>query len=476
MNSSKTGHHSHHHHFYHHLVVATVLALVVAIFEHHELLNWLDTISLRVSLAIKSESGQIAPSALDSSTNRVGVLLIGGDAFESEFKQETPLSRAVLSKFLKKIAERKSSAIAIDLDLSPGPDGARSNDGQDALDKTLMGIAQAGRTQPILVIPFPVNDDLLLQKKFDWMEKLCRSGVRFAYPQIHLSQGIALRFPTEVLSLGVVANEASKAETTSANEDDPCVLISQGIDKAVFLSNLADPFVQQRSTDFGAMLPIDPDAIDRVVASVKTWTGDPSDNFEGIKPGDVTFIGASYDPRDVFLTLQGAQPGVVFHAACADTLRAPSHNLAHSLAFIFDIVLGVTAGYLFGWGWGKYNHASQAYALKRGNPWVLYLGARGWLFANLIILVGWLLALFALSALLLRAQLWASPGAMILGVFVKTLLASRHGAFEAHSVSGDNPLNDELRFESSWSIIRWADLVLSSPVLLYGAYLAFFTH
>jgi hypothetical protein len=309
------------------------------------------------------------------------------------------------------------------------------------------------------------------------MEKLCRSGVRFAYPQIHLSQGIALRFPKEVLSLGVVANESSKDEKkTSSNEEDPCALISQGIDKALFLSNLADPFVQQRSTDFGAMLPIDPDAIDRVVASVITWTGDPRDNFESVKPGDVTFIGASYDPRDLFLTLQGAQPGVVFHAACADTLRAPSRNLAHSLAFIFDIVLGVTAGYLFGWGWSKYNHASQAYSTKHGNPWVLYLKAKGWLFANLIILVGWLLAIFALSALLLRAQLWASPAAMILGVFVKTLLASRHGAFEGRSVSGDNHGITESGFESSWSIIRWADFVLSSPILIYGAYLVFFTH
>jgi hypothetical protein len=477
MNSIKTANHSHHNHFYHHLVVATVLALVVAIFEHHELLNWLDTISLRVSLAIKSESGQIAPSELELTSNRVGVLLIGGDAFESEFKQETPLSRIVLAKLLKKIADRKSSVIAIDFDLSPGPDGALSNDGQDALDKTLMSIAQSGHTQPVLVNPFPVNDDLLLQKKFDWMHKLCLSGVRFAYPQIHLSQGIALRFPREVLSLGVVANESIKDEKkTSSNPEDPCALISHGIDKALFLSNLADPFVQQRSTDFGAMLPIDPDAIDRVVASVKTWTGDPNDNFESIKPGDVTFIGASYDPRDLFLTLQGAQPGVVFHAACADTLRAPSRPLAHSYAFIFDILLGVTAGYLFGWGWSKYNRASHAYITKLGNPWVLYLRAKGWLIANLIILVGWLLAIFALSALLLRAQLWASPAAMILGVFVKTLLASRHGAFEGHSFSGDKNASTELEFQSSWSIIKWTDFILSSPVLLYGAYLVFFTH
>lgn len=477
----------------HHATVAAVLALVVVIFEHHGYLNWLDTVSLRVALSLKTEAAHVVPVASETQAGNVQVVLIGADAFEIAFQQESPLSRPVLTRMIKSIADKSPSVIALDFDLSPGPDGARGNVGQAQLDEALMHLAATGRTHPVLATPFPVLDDMLLQSKFAWMSKLCHAGVRFAYPHINLSQGIAMRFPIGVRSLGVLAHEvaaapaqttheppphdtASASHGTASASEEPCSLVKQGIEKAVFLSAMADPTVQNGAAKFGTMLPLDPDALQRTATTAYTWLGDSADPFENIHSGDTVFIGSSYDPRDAFLTLQGTQPGVVFHAASADTLRAPPRNLGHALAFVFDIILGVSAGYLFGWGWGKYNHATVKLNKGQGQSWRLYVHARGWLFANLIILAAWLFLLFALSALLLRAQLWASPAAMVLGVFAKTLLASRHGAFEVThgDAHGKSSTQTEPQKAARFALI--ADFTLGAPILLYGAYLAFFAH
>ena len=459
-------------------MVAAVLALSIVVLEHHGWLNWLDTVSLRVALALKSAPGQAAETSTAGAASQPGqvhVLLLGADAFELAFKQESPLARPVLTRLLETITARAPAVVAMDIDLSPGPEGALGNAGQAALDEQLIRTARQGKTQVVLVTPFPVADEALLQTKFQWVRKLCQAGVRFAYPHIHLSQGLAMRFRKEARSLGVVAAEAARGEAVVPSADEPCTLVGQGIDRAIFLSTLADPGQHQEASDFGTMLPVDPDALERVAATAITWAGDATDRLPGLQAGEVVFVGASFDPRDAFLTLHGPQPGVMFHAASAQTLRAPPRKVGHAAAFAFDILLGVSAGYLFGWGWGRYNHAAALQAGGQGRPWPLWARARGWLLLNVVILAAWLFLLFALSALLLRAHLWASPAAMVLGVFGKTLLASRHGAFEPGHGAGAPPAHagDAL---AAARVSRIGDLVLGAPLLLYGAWLAFLAH
>ena len=54
--------------------------------------------------------------------------------------------------------------IAIDIDISPGPSGARSNYGQLELDQWLQKSSKQN-TRYVLVTPFPVADEKLIQEK-----------------------------------------------------------------------------------------------------------------------------------------------------------------------------------------------------------------------------------------------------------------------------------------------------------------------
>ena len=471
------GHHKHSKlgHLIHHAAVATVLALLVVVLETHGWLGWLDTASLRVALAWKNSSSQLLSEGTryaDASVpGSIKPVLIDDEAFELAFFQESPLSRQVLTEMLERVIARQPSVVAIDIDLSPGPLGARSNQGQDELNAMLARVAAAGSPTLVLVTPFAVSDDAVLEMKYQWMRKLCEAGVHFAYPHIPISQGLALRVAPQVQSLGQVTSAAGKAGQKPFS-DEPCMLVRQGPEKAFFLSTLSEGASQAQAVELASMIPLNPDAITQMVQSAVVWNGRRDDLLVGVSKGDTVLIGSSFDPRDSLITLNGQQPGVIYHAASAQTLASPATKVGHAGAFAFDLVLGVLAGYLFGWGWRQYNLAGAALDNGLGRPWRLYLAARVWLLVNFVLLGVWLLLIFSLSATLLKAQIWASPGAMILGVFVKTILASR-------SLEVDLPVRGPEEAQSATKAGRLAliaDLCLASPLLLYGAYLTFIPH
>jgi len=471
------GHHGHSHlgHLIHHAAVAAVLALLVVVLETHGWLNWLDTASLRVALAWKNSSNQLLTEGTQFADARpagsVKPVLISDEAFELAFFQESPLSREVLTDMLERVMARKPSVVAIDIDLSPGPHGARSNQGQDELNDMLARLAAVGDPTLVLVTPFAVSDDAVLDLKYQWMRKLCEAGVHFAYPHIPISQGLALRVAPQTQSLGLVTSAAVKARQKPF-ADEPCMLVRQGPEKAFFLSTLSEGASQARAGEIASMIPLNPDAIAQMVQSAVVWSGQRDDLLAGVGPGDTVFIGASYDPRDSLMTLSGQQPGVIYHAASAQTLASPATKVGHAGAFAFDLVLGVLAGYLFGWGWRHYNQAAAALNKGLGRPWRLYLAARVWLLVNFLLLTVWLLLIFSLSATLLKAQIWASPGAMILGIFVKTILASRNLYVEQPEWEPEEGQSAA----KAGRLAHIADLCIASPLLLYGAYLTFLPH
>lgn len=455
-------------HFIHHALIASILGLIVVVLETHGLLNWLDTASLRVALAIRPPIETTSGPA--DGAMSVKTVLISDTAFESAFYQESPLARPVLTDLLGQLTSRVPRVLAIDIDLSPGPRGARGNAGQAELDQWLIQTARKQQTALVLVTPFPVSDDVLLEEKYAWMRRLCDAGVHFAYPHIPVSQGLALRLSPTVPSLGLMARQVDSMPPV-ALEDEPCALVREGMDRAVFLSTLSDPGTITAASEVSKMIPLAPNAIDSAVAASILWHGDNAAALDAIRPGDRVLLGAAYDPRDVLLTLNGVQPGVIFHAATTQTLLAPARKIGHIGAFLFDFVLGIAAGYLFGWGWRRYNQSAARLKRAVGSPLGLYLSARFWLFLNFVMLVAWLLLLFSLSATLLRAQIWASPAAMIIGVFVKTLLASR---LHVDSAAEHQPETRAMQAVMRISIA--GDLLLASPLLIYGAYLTFFAH
>lgn len=461
-------------HLAHHAFVAAVLALSILALEHQGWLNWVDSISLRVALAVKdvhSAALQESARAHAGSAALPQVVTIDEVAFETQFAQESPLSRHRLRGEIAALSALKPTALVIDLDLSPGPAGSASLDGQSELDALLLELAAKGETRLILATPFAVASDNLLAAKFEWMQRLCGGGVRFGYPDIQLSQGVALRFSPDVANLAAVAHIASLGQDhrrSVAARDDPCGLVGKGPTKAVFLSTAFAPELQFGAERFREQLPIDSDAL-RGIATGRRTLQAMSAPAGSDTSRSVIFLGSSFDARDSFLTIYGPQPGVVLHAAAYSTLQSPPAPITHKLAFMFDVLLGIAAGALFGWSWKRYNAAAAS--LQTGVPPLFrrYVAARLWLLLNLAVLLGWLFLLFSWSAVLLRLHLWSNPGAMVIGVFIKNLLASRS------SMGSTASLAKAAGHRPSSRISFW-DLALISPFVIYGTWLLLFSH
>ena len=458
------------HHLLHHALVASTLGLIIVIFESHGLLNWLDSASLRVAQAINpqtalpSESGQTV-------AKKVKTVLISSHAYERVFHQESPLSRPALQALLTDIASKRPKVVAIDIDISPGPSGARGNQGQLELDKWLQNNSRQN-TRYVLVTPFPVSDAQLIQEKYLWVKKMCESGVTFAYPHVGTSQGYALRMSPNTPSLGVLAHNAfSSTGKENLFEFDPCALVAGGIEHAIFLNSLVDATLIIPTANFSAMLPLTLDAIEQCLASSIHWQGENHLELKTISKDDIVFLGSSYDPRDTLLTTNGEQPGVIFHAATTQTLISPTKKISHAMALCFDVVLGIAAGFLFSWAWKQYHDAADTLKHQNGSIFTAYFRVRVWLVLNFLLLLLWLCVIFFFSAALLRAQIWASPAAMIIGVFVKALIASRQST--SNEIAKINSSQQDTQIMKS--IVIW-DGVLVSPLLLYGTYLTFFSH
>lgn len=450
------------------VVLSATLALSFGALNNHGWLNWLDTLSLRFSLALGMEtSGAVA---MPGTPTREGVqtILIDEEAFERTFFQESPLSRKLAADLIARIAAQEPKTIAIDFDLSPGPVGARSNEGQQALDDLLVDLARKGKTDLILATPFSVADELILGQKYAWMQRLCSAGVRFAYPTIQLSQGIALRFSPEWMSLGVFA-AGKDASRQSVVKEIPCKFIEQGIDRSVFLMRISDDQSVPSNASPGMMFPVDPDSLNQVILGAFHWSGDLQENFSFIKKQAIVFLGAAYDQRDKVLTIYNLQPGVIFHASAANTLRKPFTQVGNLYSFVFDWFLGILAAFIFHWGWSRYNQASRDLAGSSQSLVYLYIRAKLWLLFNFSLVIVWVLLMFALGAWLLKMQIWANPDAMLLGVFVDALAASRSDAGQqtrTHQTS-----NNMTKYQViSNQYVLWFDIALMVPIAMIAFY------
>ena len=455
----------------HNVVVAAFIGLMITVLEHHSLLNWLDSFSLRMSLAMKQEVDELIPNFAvnKGQSNKVvstAVVLIDNEAFEGVFNQRSPLNKAILADLLQKISAKSPKVVAIDIDVSPARDNKEEVLAQNKLDQLLELLAAKG-IGIVLVNPLPVADDQLRSIKYQWMSKLCQVGVRFAYPNISLSQGVALRYSPDYLSLGVVASQVAK-DREIKGPNSPCNIVSQGLQRATFLDATFGEVATHHSVDFSKMLPVFPDVIKSIANSSYRWLGDSKDTLDSIPQQAVVFVGGGFDPRDNFLTVQGIEPGVIFHASVQATDALGVRKLSTILAFIFNFVLGVVAGYLFNWAWTRQNQSMLSKSKAEGNNWFKYLKARGWLFINIAILLSWVGVLFSLTASLLKAQLWANPIAMIIGVFIKTMTSSRKG------LDGQSLISKHPDWSKLDSVTLIGDFVLTAPVIIYGIYLTFF--
>lgn len=395
----------------HHLAVAMVVASVLLIIDSFGYLNWLDSFSLRAASTLSAKPLTVADQP-QWSADAPRVLLISERMYETEFQQISPLDRKVLARLLENVGAQAPRAIVIDLDISPVQ--ALTD---DPLDKQLIELAK--KTRLVLATPFTVATPALREKKREWMQRLCRANVHFGFAHLAMSQGMVLRYPQEMPLLGMLARPESASDAV-------CRLVEQGEEKAFFLAPEFDAGLYFASDVIRKQAPIDMHFLAGSASVLHRLNGSGDALSEFGLQDKVVFLGSAYDPRDVFVTPFGIVQGSVLHSAVYFSELSPKKLVGHGAAFLFDLVVGVAAGFLFGATWGRYNVAIRA-AEEHPADWGRYLLARGLLLFNFFILLLSILLLFRASAWLLQADYWNNPGPVLLGMFIKSLLASRKG-------------------------------------------------
>jgi len=442
--------------FLHHAYVALVLAALALIFEHQGWLNWLDSLSLRVAsnVTIGVTEGQRQKSA--SIQDRPLTLLISDEMFERDFNQASPLERGRLADLIRPILAKNPSVLAIDLDLSPGP-ALADTPAQHQLEDVLAQGARSG-TRVVLTTPFPVFLDSVITEKYNWMRKLCASGVEFAFPYLLEMQGLVLRYPSGIETLGQVS---ARADRPSGQGSSLCDQVKLGIQNAAFLSKDYPVNLLAGFDNLATQRPLNPAFFDDVQTFVISGVADlvPIHLKQRI-----VVLGAGFNPSDQFNTAFGNQKGPVLHAATIFSVQHPTH-ISHTFSILLDLVLGIAAGFLFHAVWHRFDKHQQKSSSLGHWPPSHFLAARSWILISCAILVAAVVMVTISSAWLFRHNLWNNPGPMMIGFFVKTLIASRpHSQHaEAHGKS-IGPLH---------RLMQHIDHLWFLPIVVWGIFLFF---
>lgn len=446
-----------------HLAVATVTAAVVLVLAHGGALNWLESLSLRVTAAfIPQDNGR---PRLASNPDVPVILAVGSGMYETVFRQTSPLNRAALAEVLESIDRLNPRLVAVDLDLSPGPGGAPDAGAQAQLDQTLIRLARQHAGRYVLTAPVPVDTQALRQEKFAWMQRMCSAGFVFAHPYLTLSQSAVLRYDATEPGLGLAA--ARLWDPRSGTESKAlCDQVAGGIGNAVFLSTLSLAIPAGQADDYGRQRPLEPTFLRSSASEPHALETTDAQSLHLDLTGRAVFVGATFEPNDAFLTAWGERSGVAIHAGIFASELHPISPLSHRIAFLIDILLGTLAGALFHASWHRYAVADRNIAGGAANRLGPYLAARAWLIGNFALLFLISLSCLVLAGFLFRFNLWVNPGPIILAIFFKNLLGSRaslkHTLHEAHDPGTD------AGSRSSW--VAWADVVLVSPFLLLAIY------
>jgi CHASE2 domain-containing sensor protein len=476
----------------HHALVALSVASVVHVLEDYHALNWLDSLMLRVASRAGAESSGVTLSA-----DMPIVLQIGDTLFEREFGQASTLNRRKLMELIKHIADKGPRSLAIDIDLSPGPGAdcppgehpaARSaasagspatsdspcSPDQIALNRLLIELGRKPQFHLILATPLPVATAELWREKSKWMAALCGNSshakaVEFAFVHTPLSQQDALRFDAHLPSLGVLT--AVVEGRLHLARKRPCEFVQANPDSAVFLLRQSALESMVDMADFRGQRPFSVHFFD-----YQTKATDTLQSFSDVDEIDkklpfkdrTVFLGGGYGDRDAYPTAFGQQNGVSLHAAAYYSVLRGVNRIRDWGAFVIDILIGIAAGFLFHQTWDRYNHAALGVAQGNANRsiWRAYFRARAWLAGNFLLVAALVIMLAYLSGWLLRSDLWVNPGPVIIGVFIKTILASRstlgRGEYDlaAPHASHNNLVTQRADFILLLPFVVWATWLL----------------
>ncbi|MEO8754956.1 MAG: CHASE2 domain-containing protein [Casimicrobiaceae bacterium] len=430
----------------HHASHALVIASATLLLDHAGMLEWLDTIALRLASTYAADArpddGASPPQGL-APPQRPVIVAIDDTLWETEFRQASPLRRDVLRTLLAALVAHHPAYLYVDLDLSPGP--ARPSDerdtAQDDLDALLAATAASSTTKIVLAAPFPVEDNALRETKRQWMRSLCTAGIEFGLAQIESVQGTVLRqnFNLPLLFARPRQPLAARGEGDAASAGTTLCGLAGTAPGAIFL----DPRVEaQGRTLYGwvpSPYPVRPDA----------FTAEPGrDLFLLARAEDVSrlpdfagrtvFFGSNADVRDRFITVRGEMTGLRVHAALYTNALHPPERLAerHVASYLMEWALGIVAGIVFAAGWGRYNDATLRAARDGAISWADALRPWGWLLFNLAGLVLTVWFLMYIAGRTLAGWGWINPAPVIVGMFIDSLIGSRTEPHERHAAHG----------------------------------------
>ncbi len=429
-------------HLSHHLRAATIVASVVTLLHSAGLLGGLDGFMQRLigSAGPVWRTRSAAPASLPA------VLLVGEPLYERAFSQASPLAPAGIAQIVDAIPRKpgeRPATVVIDLDLSPGPDERVDDPGRGTLDDALRRQLAAG-TRVVLPLPIRVSTPGLQQVKHAWIRRLCGWNLHLAPGPGRLDFGLSdvithggsvMQFDPQQPTLGVVA--ATPAATTLCDRAlDPSgrwrapLVGSQFPDSALVAIAAVHEFgLRPFNARFFS-------ADDRNVQVLDTLDAGGWQAALGPLAGRALFIGTGLtaQPRFLMPLEHDGRPveGVVVHAATYYSVAHPVTIPSDWKAFALDVALGVVMGYAFAWSWRWHLHVGVRCRSRAGLA--AHWAPRGSLLMNLLLAAASIaLSVVVADAFFFPLNLWVNPVPIVLGVFVKFLIATRVSHDDAHA-------------------------------------------
>jgi CHASE2 domain-containing sensor protein len=435
------------------LVAALFFASATFLLVPTGILDWMDIAMLNIVPSIRG----VDLFSLGSYAEPVDIaaVTIGSRFFERDFQGRTPIPRAPFAKLLACVVKRfQPQVLAVDYDLSPGtdelerlrtpsaPEEPPTTDelctgtadvadpmGGRRLDAYLASLARPSppNSPPVKVVlirPLALDDPTICETRLAWEEQMRGRGVAFGDSDLvhHRLFGIVVKFENVAPAF---ARQVYCAHRPSRDCSETC--IPKGCAKC--LTAEESRLREVRRED---LRPIHFLRAERLVRPFDL-AGFGAVSAQAERHGravPVVFVGAAYDPSDVFMTPVGQKAGVLLHAYSAFSMdETKGLKEKHGLAFLIDVVIGTVVGVALARTWGpRYASEGRAMRVRRALLSLLVVGGA----ASVLSLV------FARS--LMSLGVWLNPGPMLAAFFIH----SWHTSATAHartrrSHSGDNP-------------------------------------
>lgn len=434
------------------LLVASIIVIIKG-------WGWLD----RIQNSTLSALGTRYAAEFQDNTelvDKVVFLRIDQTSYERDFNQQSPLSRKKLSALLMALvglAEgERPEVVAIDLDLSPGPnlklcerpqsdEAQRLCNEQSELNDALLELADT--TEVVLITPQPVATPAARRAKARWVKSLIGNpNIHFGLPYISSHDGLVIKYDDEPSAFAHVICKAwheadggsnycdmsAKAwkkigggsvtpdklrEVLSGKENQLLAApiesdievgaiellidrgFSTGIRQHIGSSGLADYFQHPFNYRYLAGLQ------NRVV-TVGSASGGIHLPKQRDFSGKILMVGGDYGVGDRYLlpgmVLAGSQVHLAAFLSIRESLTVPPKFVDYLAEIGFGILIGLALTYLL----ENYHH----------NRNVL------WLAGNVVGLIAMPIGLAWISLyLLFFAGLWLDPGPLFLGMMIHLL-------------------------------------------------------